>query len=127
SASGRKASRVRMGLLLQSTRLLPCGGDSLMDACWHGSAGNIVDGKHVAEPHKIIEIVIELRSDASQLLEREALQLTLVVEGEADCFTDVLVRDAERHTFLHEIGGGGEGVHVSSFGGLLHALKVELH
>src|SRR5215472_14556521 len=63
SASGNKASRVCMGLLVDGTKSLAGGGDGLANPLGSGAAQNIVDGENVFEFHEIVDLAVEMRVD----------------------------------------------------------------
>src|SRR6266849_5328667 len=125
SASGRKASRVCMGLLAQRPGFLAGGCDCMGDAWRGGPAGDVVDCQHVLELHEIVEVGVEVSVDALQLFEREILQLAVLVERGANRLSNLFMGDAERHAFADKIRRGGERVHVSGVRSLLHALESE--
>src|SRR5258708_7661217 len=76
AASGRKASRVCMGLLAKRTCLLPRGSDGLMDPRRGRAAGHVMNSEHVVELHEIEKVLIEMRINGLQFREWQVLQLT---------------------------------------------------
>src|SRR5450432_525335 len=125
SASGKKASRVCMGLLAQCTCFLARRGYGLAHARGRGAPGYIVDVENVVQLYEIVEVLGEKRVDGLQVGERESLQLAVFVERGANGFANLLMRDTKRHAFADQIRCGGKCAHVSSVGGLLHALEIE--
>src|SRR5262249_46345876 len=125
SASGNKASRVRMGLLVDRSNSFAGGGNGLANPLGSGAAQNIVDGEDVFEFHEIVEFAIEMRVDGLELLEREVLKFTMLVERKPLRLSHLLMRDAERVSLADQVRGGGECVHVAGFGRRLHTLAVK--
>src|SRR5215469_3006209 len=127
SASGNKASRVCMGLLVDGINPLPGGGDGLANPHGSGAAENIVNGKNVFEFHEIVESGIEMRVDGLQLFQAKFLKLTILVEREAHRLSNLFMRDAKRNSFAHQVRGRGKCVHIARFRRLLHALETKFH
>src|SRR5258706_15496884 len=117
SASGRRASRVCMGLLVDRVESLAETGDSFGDAREGGPAGNIVNRQNVVEGHEIVEIFSKMRVKPLQFWEFEVLQLALfifvLIERQAHSLADQLMRNAERNAFADQVRCGGKRVHVS--------------
>src|SRR6266496_2559574 len=127
SASGRKASRVCMGLLTDSCDFLSGGSERLVDARRRRSAGHIMDGKHVVELHKVAKVALEMRIDAGQLLQGKLLKFTFLIQREAYRFSHLLMSNSKWNTLTDQVSSSCERVHVSGFRSSLHAYKIELH
>src|SRR3954468_17722802 len=125
SASGRTASRVCMGLLMNGTEFLARRGQCFANAFWRSATGNIMDGENIFEFHKIVKIIAEVRIDIPQLLKREVLQLALVVERQSYGFADLLMRNSKRHALAREISGCRKSIHVAGRSSFLHSLNIE--
>src|SRR3989442_11892272 len=99
SASGKKASRVCMGLLPQRACFLARSGDGLTDKSGSCAPRQVVNCKHVVQLHEVVEVAVEVRINALQFLEQERLQFAMFVQRGANCFADLLMGDTERYTF----------------------------
>src|SRR5258708_1363959 len=124
SASGRRASRVCMGLLVDRVESLAETGDSFGDAREGGPAGNIVNRENVVEGHEIVEIFSKIRVERLQVCELQVLQFACFVERQAHRLADNFMRDAERNAFADKVRCGGKRVQAARLSGLLHARKI---
>src|SRR5215469_1626335 len=113
SASGSKASRVRMGLLLDPAESLPGGGDSLAHAYRSCSSRHVVQCEDTFELDEIVEIPFEVRVNILQILEFEILQFAAPVKSQADGLSHPLMGNAERNAFARQVGRSGQRVHAA--------------
>ena len=66
-----------------------------------------------------IEILIKRWIQLAQFLQRQILQARSSLSRQhLHRFANLFVGQAKRHSALHQIGGGGPGVHKSGLGGL---------
>src|SRR5260370_34166212 len=125
SASGSKASRVCMGLLVARGEFFPRCRNRLADPLGSRAAWDIVNSEDVIEFQEIENVLVKMRINASQRFELQFLQLTLCSQCNAQRFPDLFVRNAKRNPFANQICRGSKGIHVARLGGLLHALEIE--
>src|SRR6266404_2536529 len=88
SASGSKASRVCMGLLVERAHFLSRRSDGLAHTRRSGAARNVMNGKHVIKFHETVKICAEIRIDTLQFSQCELLQLASLVQCRPHCFPD---------------------------------------
>src|SRR5260370_38404151 len=107
SASGKKASRVCMGLLPQRACFLARSGDGLTDKSGSCPPRQVVNCKHVVQLHEFVEGAVEVRINALQFLEQELLQFAMFVLRGANLLSNLPVSDTDRHAFRDMIRVGG--------------------
>src|SRR5438552_15362340 len=126
SASGSRASRVCMGLLVDRTESLAGTGKRFANAGWRGASQNVVNCKHVVQRHEGVEVLCEMGIQLLQLRELQVLQFALLVESQTHSFADQFMRNPKRDAFADQIRGTRKRVHVAGFCCFLHARKIEL-
>src|ERR1700722_17330923 len=77
-----------------------------------GAAGNVMAVYGAAERDSSEKVFIEVLAELLEVDERESVELEVFVEAEPDGVADDLVRFAEGHAFVGEVGRGGHGVEV---------------
>src|SRR6266545_660772 len=120
SASGSKASRVCMGLLVDRTEFLANNNNRIAHTRGSCAARHIVDRQYVVECHEPKEIVCEMGIEFLQLREPQFLQLALLVERQSHGLPYQLMSNAEGYALADQIGGRGKRVHVAGFCCFLH-------
>ncbi len=91
-----------------------------------GAAENVVAVERGLERDGREEILVELLAELAQLVEREIVELATFVEAVANDVADLLVRGAEGHALVDEVGGGGHGVEEAGLRGGEHAVVAEM-
>src|SRR5581483_1424135 len=97
SASGSKASRVCMRLLVDRTKPLARRGNCIFYSRGSRAAGYIVDCENIVQAHKPEEVLCEVRIELLQVCKFQGLQFALLIERDAHGLAHDLVRNAERH------------------------------
>src|SRR6185437_14925820 len=108
SASGSKASRVCMGLLVNRSESLARLRNGFIHVHRRGAAGDVVDGQNIFQRDELIEVLLEVRIQLLQVREFQALQFALLVEGKAHGLTDNFMSNSERYALAHEVSRRGE-------------------
>src|SRR6476660_10359366 len=98
STSGRMALRVCAMSLLQGGELLPRGVERLVHPVRRGAAGHIVTGQNGLDLQRVIEIALEGRVEFTQFLERELLELALMLQTPLHGLGHNFMRLSKRHT-----------------------------
>src|SRR6185312_12070634 len=119
SASGSRASRVCMRLLMNGTEFFPRRCQRFANPFWRGTTSNIVNGKNILKLHEFVKIIAEMGINIPQLLNREALQFALLVKRQPHSLPDLLVRNPKRHALARQIRGSSKGIHVTGGSGAL--------
>src|SRR6185369_10445755 len=126
SASGNRASRVRMDVLPHGFNFHSGIGDGLPNPCRSGAARYIVDGKHCLQTEAGKEILIKSWIQFTKFLQGQICQLTISFDADLHRIANYFVGQTERNSALHQVGGTGPGVHESGLRCLLHAFVIEL-
>src|SRR5215471_8532213 len=115
SASGSKASRVCMGLLMDRAEPLSGGANGFLNSRGSCAAGGVMDCKDVLQGNEFEKILSKMRIEFLQVCQLQVLQFAVPVECQAHSFADDFVRNAEWHALADKIGRRGEGIHVTGF------------
>src|SRR6202158_2851200 len=98
SASGRRASRVRMDVLPHAFHSPPGVGDGLPHSRRRGTTGQVVDSKHSRQSQREIEILIKSGIQLAQFVQGQIFQLTLSSDAGLHRFADYFVGEAKRNS-----------------------------
>src|SRR6185437_10542790 len=126
STSGRTALRVRMECLLERGNAPLNLLQGRTDAGWCCASGNIVAPEDRIQGDRRIKILIELRTELPELLERQIAKLAALLQTMAHSFSDDLVSRTEGNPLSGKIRRRCHGIHESQLRGGAHACEIEL-